>query len=209
MRDIAEQHQSAAIAALIDGGNERLAGQLARCQRDRQSRPAGWPWRCRSSGCWQCRRTVMRRWWRGFQRWLGDTDVSLAIIPLTGGLITTTRRLRKGLRDVRDRIACHDRRWRSVAMAGLVDGDRALILVQHPAIDRDQVWSIFERRWSEVVLQDVGDIEPSSRMTVEDAVNLARCRRGVEPIRIVILAQMAATPWPTSWDDQPMPMIVF
>jgi hypothetical protein len=201
----AEANQSAVIATLIESGDEHVAGRLTRCQRERRCRSNRCPWRCQSAGCWQCRRAIMRRWWRGFRIWHGDAAVSLAVIPLSGELISATRRLRKGVRDVRDRTARHDRRWARVAMAGLVDGDRALILIDHPGITRAEVWSVFERRWPEIGLQDAGDIEPSSPMIVEDAVALARRRRGVEPIRIVVLAQMAMSPGSTSENDQPMP----
>jgi hypothetical protein len=197
----AEANQSAVIATLIESGDEHVAGRLMRCQRERRCRSNRWPWRCRSAGCWQCRRAMMRRWWRGFQVWLGDTDVSLMQIPISGDLISITRRLSKALRDVRDRTARQDNRWQSVAMAGLVDGDQALILIEHSGTDRDEVWSILERRWPEVVLQDAGNIQPSSRMTVEDATLMARRRRGIEPIRIVILAQVAAMQRSTCWDD--------
>jgi hypothetical protein len=87
-----------------------------------------------------------------------------------------------------------------------MDAGQALILIDHPGIDRDEVWSVFERRWPKVVMRVVGDIQPSSRMTVEDAAALARCRRGIEPIRIVILPQVAATAGPPS--SQPMAMLI-
>jgi hypothetical protein len=116
-------------------------------------------------------------------------------------------RLRKGLRDVRDRAVRHNRRWAGVAMAGLADGDHALILFKHPGFNRAEVWARFEWRWPEIVLSDPGSLEPASTMTVKDAAVRAR-RRGIEPIRIVALAQMAATPRPKSWDDQPMPILL-
>jgi hypothetical protein len=80
-----------------------------------------------------------------------------------------------------------------VAMAGLADGDRALILIKHDGIDRAEVWAVLERRWPEVGLCDPRDIEPSAAMSAEDAASLARCRRGVDPLRIVILEQAAAS----------------
>lgn len=90
-------------------------------------------------------------------------------------------------------------------MAGLVDGDRALLLVQHPGIDRVEAWATLRRRWPDVVLSSPGDIAPSSAMTVGDAAALARCRRGLEPSRIVILPQVLAMMLQTDWDE-PMPM---
>jgi hypothetical protein len=150
----------------------------------------------------------MRRWWRGLQIWLAGSKISLALIPINGDLIGFTRRLRKGLRDVRDRSARRDYRWQSVAMAGLADGDRALILIRHSGMDRAEVWARFERRWPGIVLCNPGKFEPSSRMTVKDATSIAERRRGIEPIRIIIVPQIAATP-PAGRDDLPMPMIVF
>ena len=131
-----------------------------------------------------------------FRDWLtGDSEsVSLAVIPISDDPIATTRKLRKGLRDVRDRSARQGHcRWRSVAMAGLMDRGRLLILIRHVGISRDEVWSMLERRYPEIGLCDPGDIEPSTAMSAEDAASLARCRRGIEPLRIVILEQAAAS----------------
>jgi hypothetical protein len=157
-----ETHQSQVISALIESGHHEIARRLARCQHERRHRQPGWPWRCRSPGCWACRRTLMRRWWRGFRLWFGDTDVSLMQIPISGDLISITRRLRKGLRDVRDRTGRHNRRWAGVAMAGLADGDHALIQVKHPGFNRAEVWARFERRWPGIVIGDPGSLEPTS-----------------------------------------------
>jgi hypothetical protein len=90
-------------------------------------------------------------------------------------------------------------------MAGLMDRGRLLILIQHVGISRDDVWSVLERRWPEIGLCDPGDIEASAAMSAADAASLARCRRGIEPLRIVILGQAAASsdPW-----DAVMPMLV-
>jgi hypothetical protein len=148
----------------------------------------------------------MRRWWRGFQVWLTGPDISLAIIPVAGDLISDTRRLRKGMRDVRDRTAHRDPRWAGVAIAGLTDGDRALILIRHPGIDRAEVWARFERRWPEIVLCNPGKFEPSYQMAVANAVALARCRRGIEPTRIVVMPQVAATL--SLSEGEPMPMLI-
>lgn len=128
------------------------------------------------------------------------------ISPLPGDPINAMRKLRKGLRDVRDRTARKDHRWGAVAMAGLVDGDRALLLVQHHGIDRASLWSVLERRWPGVLLTDPGCIEPASAMTVGDAAALACRRRGLEPIRIIILPQVIAMTMQANWDE-PMPML--
>ena len=138
----AELHQSAVIDTLVASGDDDLAIRLARCQFERQHRQPGWPWRCHMPGCWACRRTVVRRWWRGFRLWLDDPATSLVVIPLDGDPITAIRKVRKSLRDVRDRAACHRRHWRSVAMAGLVSENCVMLLVQHAGINRAAAWSM-------------------------------------------------------------------
>jgi hypothetical protein len=77
-------------------------------------------------------------WWGTFEQWLGSLQVSLAVIPIDGDPISTTGRMRKGLRDVRDRTSRRDHRWRSVVLAGISGQDRALILVQHAGINFDE-----------------------------------------------------------------------
>lgn len=194
------------ITSLIESGHHDIAERLQRCQHDRQHRqPGRYPWRCRSPGCGACRRTLVRTWWQAFGRWLTGPEISLAIIPLHGDPIPALRRLRKALRDVRDRTARQDHRWVGVAMAGLVDRDRMLLLVQHLGVDRVEAWATLRRRWPDVVLSSPDDIAPSSAMTVQDAAALARCRRGLEPIRIIILPQVIAMTLQTDWDE-PMPM---
>jgi hypothetical protein len=196
----AERHQVLVISALINTGHPEIARRLARCQRDRQRRASGWPWRYGSPGCWACRRTVMRRWWRGFQQWLGDkSDASLAVLPIDGDLLVGTHRLRKGLRDVRDRMARQDERWPGVALAGLVANRVAIVMIKHPGIDRADVWWTMSARWPQIVLVEIDDAQPSSVMLVEDAVTVAVCRRGIQPLRIVVLEQVAV--------EQPMPAI--
>lgn len=132
-------------------GHHDVAERFYRCQHDRQHRQIGWyPWRCRSPGCGACRRNLVRTWWQAFGGWLTGPEISLAIVPLCDDPIRAIRRLRKGLRDVRDRTARQDHRWAAVAIAGLVDGDRALLLVEHHGIERRLLWSVLERRWPNV-----------------------------------------------------------
>ena len=128
------------------------------------------------------------------------------MIPLNGDPIKDIRRLRRGLRDVRDRQTHSCRQWAQVAFGGLASGNLALVLISHPEISRDDVWSILENRWPDIVMKDVGNAEPSSVMTVETTVSLARLRRGIEPLRIVIPPQMCATTSAEDW-SQPMPMV--
>ena len=201
----AERHQSEVIAALLASGHLKLAARLARCQDERRHRQPGWPWQCRSAGCWACRRAIMRRWWRGIRQWLGGPHASLAAIPLNGDpAIAAVLKLRRGLRDLRDRAARRHWPWRSVAMAGLVTEGRVLLLVKHGGISRAVVWSACERRWPDVVLGDVGEAVPSPTMSVENAAALARRHRGVEPVRVVIPAQRIAAAL-LEHRDEPMP----
>ena len=92
-------------------------------------------------------------------------------------------------------------------MAGLVDGGRALILVRHPGVDRASLWSVLEGRWPQVLLADAGCAEPASAMTVEAAAALARRRRGIEPVRIVVLPQVLASATGQENWGEPMPVL--
>lgn len=205
-RACAEAHQTEVIGALTATGDDAIARRLRRCQDDRQQRQTGWPWRCHSPGCWSCRRAMMRRWWRGFCLWLAGGDLSLALIPGKGDPGAGIGKLRKGLRDVRDRAARQDRRWAAVRMAGLASDAVAAVLVQHCGIDRAEVGARLMRRWSDVVLIDPGDITSvSEKMTVAHAAALARRRRGIEPIRIIVPPQMAAL---SGEHDAPMPLVL-
>lgn len=186
-------------------GHLCLAARLTRCQYDRQHRKMGqYPWRCRSAGCWACRRTVCHRWWKSFERWLAGPEVSLVIIPLIGDPIASVRKLRKAFRDARDRAARDDPRWQRVAFGGMVDGDRMRMLIQHSGISREDIWRMLERRWLDVMITDPDGIVPFS-MDKHLAEHLAQCRRGIEPIRIVI-PQQAVAMMEDEWDE-PMPCI--
>jgi hypothetical protein len=189
----AELHQSAVIALLVETAHRDIAQRLKRCRHDRQHRQAGrFPWRCGSAGCWACRRNTIRKWWQAFTGWLTGVT-TLAVIPISGPLITATKRLRKSLRDHRDRQVRRDYRWAAVALAGLTVGDRALVLIEHNHIGRAEVQSVLSRRWPKVVLQQPTDFEPSSWMSIANAADLARRRRGVEGLRIVVMPQRGST----------------
>ncbi len=189
------------ISALRATGDLHLGDRLTRCMDARGARRQddGWPWTCRTSGCAWCGGTLARRWWRGLVRWAmedGTAPVTLAVLPLhhrAGDLRAAVARLRRACRDVRDRTARRNQRWRGVAMAGMAtDGDTAFLLVRHPGVTRHEVAAVLRRRWPAAVVREVGTAEPSWSMSVEDAVELARARRGVEPLRIVVLAQRGA-----------------
>src|ERR1700722_12792600 len=110
----AESRQAEVIAKLTLSGEDDLALRLARCQSARLWRSTGWVWRCRLVGCWSCRRANMRIWWAGMREWAG-LDATLISIPSGDDAIEAMRRLRRGLRDVRDRAARRDQRWSEVA----------------------------------------------------------------------------------------------
>ncbi len=105
-------------------------------------------------------------------------------------------------------MARRRRLWREVGFAGMAGGDRrALVLVSHDGVDRREVLDVLRRRWPDVVVKGLEQEVPTVAMMAEDAADLGRCRRGVEPLRIVIMPQ---------WDQQvidlpvvePMPVIV-
>jgi hypothetical protein len=134
----------------------------------------------------------MQSWWAGIRDWAAPATSSLAIITLRSptGLRHAILRLRRGLRDVRDRTARRNEHWRTVCFAGLAGGDgKALILIEHDAVDRREILAVLRRRWPEVVLKNLDDEAPTSTMAMDDATDLARFQRGVEPVRIVVLPQ--------------------
>lgn len=87
-------------------------------------------------------------------------------------------------------MARRSRRWREVCFAGMPGGDhRAMVLISHEDIERCEVLDILRQRWPDFVLKDLAQEEPMVAMTADDAADLGRCRRGVEPLRIVIMPQ--------------------
>ena len=77
-----------------------------------------------------------------------------------------------------------------MCIAGVVDGDhRALVMISHPDIDRREVLDVLRRRWHNVVVKDSEAEEPAWTMTADDAADLGSRRRGVEPLRIVVMQQ--------------------
>jgi AcrR family transcriptional regulator len=152
----------------------------------------GWPYSCRSSACFWCRRAMIRGWWEGIRYWASATTSSLAIIPTLSsfGFPDAVRRLRRGLRDVRDRTARRWRQWRTVAVAGLMGGDHiAMVMVSHHGIDRREVLNVLCRRWPDVVVKGSAQEEPTWAMMADDAAALGSRRRSVEPLRITVMRQ--------------------
>jgi hypothetical protein len=187
--------QEAAIVALLSIGEVDLADRLERCAAERRARHNGdcWPYSCRSAACVWCRRAMIRGWWNGMCHWSAEAATSsLAIIPMhsSAGLPDAVRRLRRGLRDVRDKIARHRRSWRDLSFAGMAGGDgTALVMVTHDGVDRREVLDVLRRRWLNAVVKELEQEQPAVAMLAGDAAALGECRRGVEPLRIVIMPQ--------------------
>jgi hypothetical protein len=188
------------ITALRDSGDERMANRLAQCMKARVGRclDGGRPWTCRSPGCSWCRKTTKSRWWAGSQRWVaeGGESVSIVVLPVQyrpGELRAAVARLRRACRDVRDRAARQRARWRSVAMAGVAFGNgTALLLIRHPVVALAEVGDVITRRWPDAIIRQGISASPCWAMSVQDAVELGRARRGVEPLRVVVLPQRAS-----------------
>jgi len=62
-------------------------------------------------------------------------------------------------------------------------------MISHEEIDRREVTDKLGRRWIDVVVKDLAQEEPAWTMTVGDAADLGRRRRGVESLRVVVLPQ--------------------
>ncbi len=186
--------QEEVIAALQAIGEPDLADRLDRCMQARRERRGGdgWPFTCRSAACLWCRRPLIRAWWNGMRGWSAEATSSLAIIPLHSSvcLPDAVRRLRRGLRDVRDRVAQHKRSWRDVSFAGMAGSDgKALVMITHEGIDRHEVEAVLRRRWPNAVVKELEQEQPAVAMLAGDGADLGRCRRGVEPLRIVVMPQ--------------------
>ncbi|WP_343894553.1 hypothetical protein [Craurococcus roseus] len=146
-----------------------MADRLLRCMAARTTRRngGGYPWTCRGAGCTWCGKTRARRWWVGLRRWATSegTPASLAVLPWPhrpGELRAAVQRLRRALRDVRDRTARRRPSWCGVAMAGLATGDGvAVVLISHPDVARPEAAAALRKRWPGVEIVEVGALEPS------------------------------------------------
>jgi hypothetical protein len=140
----------------------------------------------------------VRRWWLGLRHWVEQDGgpVSLAVVPLRyqrGELRAAVARLSRALRDLRDRQATRQARWRSVAVAGMIgSGGVAFLLIRHSSVSRAAIDDILRRRWPGVLIADPDAASPCWRFSAEDAAELAQIGRGVEPLRIVVAAQRCA-----------------
>jgi hypothetical protein len=190
----AAAEQSAVIAALLVTGDTHVARRLQRCAAAMTSRRqgAGFPWTCRGPGCAWCREALARRWWRGMRHWIveGAAAASLAVLPIRhapGGIRAAVAGVRRACRDVRDRAARRRPCWRDVALAGMgTGGASAFVLIRHDGVARPELAAVLGKRWPESIVVPVGAAEPSWTMATGDAAELARARRGVESLRILV-----------------------
>jgi hypothetical protein len=205
--------QEEVIVALRSINEPDLAGRLEDCTTTRLARHSGsgWPRTCRFAACVWCRPPMIRSWWHGMCQWTAEaTAWSLAIMPVpsSAGLPDAVRRLRRGLRDVRDRMARRRARWRDVCCTGMAGGDgTTLVLISHDGVDRREMLDVLRRRWPDVVVKELEQETPTVAMSPADAADLGRCRRGVEPLRIVVMPQQDQQTI-TSPVIEPMPVIV-
>ena len=77
-----------------------------------------------------------------------------------------------------------------VNFAGMIGGDhRALVIISHDGVDRRELLDVLRRRWPSVILKVLENEEPTWEMTPDDAADLGNRRRGVEPLRILVMPQ--------------------
>jgi hypothetical protein len=188
--ELAYAAQEEIIDTLYEIGDDDLAARLERCMTARQQRHYGdgWPYSCRSAACIWCRRAMVRGWWFGMRYWsAAATTSSLAIISIRfpAGLPDAVRRLRRGMSGTEQRGALGDG-----ARSASVGGDHtALVLITHQGIGRCELLDVLSRRWPDVVAKKLEQEEPTWTMTPDEAAVLGSRRRGVEPLRIVIMPQ--------------------
>jgi hypothetical protein len=68
-------------------------------------------------------------------------------------------------------------------------GGKAMLLVRHPGIGKTEPAEVFQRRWPEALVKDAVEMSLVWDLGIDDAVELARAKRGVEPLRIVVMGQ--------------------
>ena len=83
----------------------------------------------------------------------------------------------------------------------------ALVLITHQGINHWEVQNVLSHRWPRVVVKDLAQEQPVVAMSPADAAALGQCRRGVEPLRVVIMPQHYRQPI-TAPAVEPMPVLV-
>jgi hypothetical protein len=66
---------------------------------------------------------------------------------------------------------------------------KAMLLVRHPGIGKAEIAEVLQRRWPDAQVTDITTVFPVWNLGIEDAVELVRAKRGVEPLRIVMMGQ--------------------
>jgi hypothetical protein len=133
-----EQRTSGLIAALRESGDPvqlDVAGRLWRCQRQRDERREGLRDRvdrpCRHVACEHCRRWVGREWRERAAKAMADAEnrssshvtILLACTGILEDVRPTVEAMRRALRNLRNRRARKDHRWKLVSMVGLAEVD--------------------------------------------------------------------------------------
>lgn len=179
-------------------GRADAVDRMSRCVAARRGRHrnGGWPYRCRLAACPTCGPRLAARWWSGMEVWAasGGRPVLSCVLPPRSdvGLGAVGRLAGRALRDLRDRRARRDRLWGHVVALGMVAADRRLhLLFVHPGLPAATVEQAIRRRWPAA---DFPGPPPSFSWSVEDTIALALARRGVEPIRVVVLRQGGGLP---------------
>jgi hypothetical protein len=77
-----------------------------------------------------------------------------------------------------------------VCFAGMAGGERAaLVMIRHEGIDRPKVQDVLCARRPAVIVTSLGHEEPTVAMSATDVAERGRCRRGIWPLRIVVMPQ--------------------
>ena len=204
--------QQEVIVALRGIGELDLADRLERCMTARRERRGGdgWPYTCRSAACVWCRRPMIRSWWNGMCRW--SAEATHRALPSCGSI----RRLACPTPSDGCGAGCamFEIGWRGTGVDGATslrwNGRRrrhGMVMVSHEGIDRCEVEDVLHRRWPDVVVKELEQEEPAVAMSPGDAADLGRHRRGVEPMRVVIMPQHDRQTI-TSPVVEPMPVLV-
>ena len=91
----------------------------------------------------------------------------------------------------------------------MMGGDHtAMVVISHEGIGRREVLDVLSRRWPDVVVKDLEQEEPAWTMTADDAADLGSRRRGVEPLRIVVMPQKITRVAVAAPVIEPMPYVV-
>jgi hypothetical protein len=72
----------------------------------------------------------------------------------------------------------------------MAQGDgKAMVLVRHPGIGKVETAEALRRHWPDAQVTDITKVYPVWDLGIDDAVELACAKRGVEPLRIVVMGQ--------------------